>query len=647
MSYREGPSPFGEEDEMKEWMPIEEQPNARSNGHGVRRGRGDSGAAAVGALSVDATVSGAVSEVRPPASPPGSGSIHPAFLPETKPEDLWKRDHGDDGVDTGTWYGAMGVTCCVVVEESYGAILECMGATVRGLVACYHALFRCFIWCGCLCCSEAERRKRLDSYDRASKREERCMQGIFVRRTTCAGNCAVWVPKRFVDQLTFISGVFAMIFLSGAGLAVLVGQLGVSRAVNKWTVVDSTSSDAYSAWQGNVKGATFKHDGGMGLAPPKTLKFYLWDIQNSADVLTSAAKPVLVEIGPLAYRESWQRFDVDFSHGSNTVAYTTHKTYTFDPSQTAPGLSPKDTVTNMDMAAVKLRSLFKAEAALLKVSVDSVLDLVDSELCQGDSKSHVYLCTTGWSVGPIHNSTMTGLDRIKAWLASDTIVYTTLFKATLCSSETLGGDSPFVTRSIQDILFGSESDVLDDAVAALDRLSDLLLGIESSVSNPTAVALIDQIALNTATLRDGIRTNAPALLYNSSGLEASRRYNSPTHVKTGKKDRNGVGTIKLYQNMSTMHGCENVLYHEGSVSGGAGADEPVKECQSFKASWNGGEAAEHGWRSLWDGMEGVGGTDGERFKPASWWFGEASDKVHVLVSQYLAPHKSNQSPTSN
>lgn len=108
---------------MKEWMPIEEQPNARSNGHRVRRGRGDSGAAAVGALSVDATVSGAVSEVRPPASPPGSGSIHPAFLPETKPEDLWKRDHGDDGVDTGTWYGAMGVTCCVVVEESYGAIL--------------------------------------------------------------------------------------------------------------------------------------------------------------------------------------------------------------------------------------------------------------------------------------------------------------------------------------------------------------------------------------------------------------------------------------------------------------------------------------------------------------------------------------------
>lgn len=79
------------------------------------------------------------------------------------------------------------------------------------------------------------------------------------------------------------------------------------------------------------------------------------------------ANIVLVEIGPLAYRESWQRFDVDFSHGSNTVAYTTHKTYTFDPSQTAPGLSPKDTVTNMDMAAVKLRSLFKAEAALLKV----------------------------------------------------------------------------------------------------------------------------------------------------------------------------------------------------------------------------------------------------------------------------------------
>ena len=232
---------------------------------------------------------------------------------------------------------------------------------------------------------------------------------------------------------------------------------------------------------------------------------------------------------------------------------------------------------------------------------------------------------------------MTGLDRIKAWLASDTVVYTTLFKATLCSSQTSGGtsggNSPFVTRTIQDVLFGSESDVLDDAVAALDRLDDLLVGIESLVTNPTAIALIDQIALNTATLRDGILTNAPALLYNSSGLEASRRYNSPTHAKTGKKDRKDVGTIKLYQNMSTMHGCENVLFHEGSVSGGAGVKEPVKECQSFKASWNGGEAAEHGWRALWDGMEGVGGTDGDRFEPASWWFGEASEKIHVLVSR--------------
>ena len=170
---------------------------------------------------------------------------------------------------------------------------ECMGATARGLVECYHALFRCFIWCGCLCCSAAERRRRLDSYDRASKHgEERCMQGIFVRRTTCAGTCVVWVPKRLVDKLTFVSGVFAMIFLSGAGLAVLVGQLRVSSAVNKWTVVDSTSSDAYSAWQGNVEGASFnKHADGVGLAPPKTLKFYVWDVQNADDVLASAAKP--------------------------------------------------------------------------------------------------------------------------------------------------------------------------------------------------------------------------------------------------------------------------------------------------------------------------------------------------------------------
>jgi len=624
---------------MKDWMPIEAQPGTYSRTHEAhsalhstppRRGNGlnDNGfgvaSASAGTLSVDAPEEQG-GERRPPASPAGTGSIHPAFLPETTPEELWYRGDGGDYVPEGggTWYGAMWVTCCVVVSESYYAILECMDSVARKLVQCYHGLFRCFIWCGCLCCSAAERRARLDSYDRTAKHEERCMQGVFVRRITCRGNCAVWVPKRAVDQLIFASGVIAMIFLSASGMAVLIGQIRVSNAVTKWTVVDSTSSDAYAAWQGNVAGESLGRHG-LGLAPPKTLKFYVWDIQNSENVLASAAKPVIAEIGPVAFRESWLRFDVDFAHAGNVVKYTMHHSYAFDASQSAPGLSLSDTVTNMDMAAVKLRSMFQSEAATLKATIDMVLDLVDTELCESDPTSYPRLCE------PMNNSTLTGLDRIKAWLATDTIVYTTLFKATLCSSQAKRGNSPFVMRSIQDILFGSESDVIGDAVDALGRLDDVLLGLEAAVTNPTALALIEQVAVNIAVLRDSVQTNSPALLFNSSGLQASRRYNSPTHAKTGKKDRNMVGTIKLYQNMSTMHGCQNALYHEGSASGGAGSQEPVRECQSFKASWSDGEAAGHGWRALWDGTEDVGGTEGDRFKPASWWFGEAWNKVHML-----------------
>ena len=57
-----------------------------------------------------------------------------------------------------------------------------MDSVARKLIQCYHGLFRCFIWCGCLCCSAAARRERLDSYDRTAKHEERCMQGVFVKR---------------------------------------------------------------------------------------------------------------------------------------------------------------------------------------------------------------------------------------------------------------------------------------------------------------------------------------------------------------------------------------------------------------------------------------------------------------------------------
>ena len=67
---------------MKEWMPIEAEPRAHSNGNGA----GPSGSGANGAASTLRTLS-----VDAPPSPAGSGSIHPAFLAETKPEDLWKK----------------------------------------------------------------------------------------------------------------------------------------------------------------------------------------------------------------------------------------------------------------------------------------------------------------------------------------------------------------------------------------------------------------------------------------------------------------------------------------------------------------------------------------------------------------------------
>lgn len=66
-------------------------------------------------------------------------------------------------------------------------------------------------------------------------------------------------------------------------------------------------------------------------------------MQNPDEALTGA-KPVLVEVGPYAYDEYFEKFDISWSDGGDTVTYYTYRYYIFNQERSGPGLKETDEV---------------------------------------------------------------------------------------------------------------------------------------------------------------------------------------------------------------------------------------------------------------------------------------------------------------
>lgn len=71
---------------------------------------------------------------------------------------------------------------------------------------------------------------------------------------------------------------------------------------------------------------------------------FFFDIQNPEGIL-AGEKPVVAEVGPYAFNEYYQKFDIEWSDDGNIVTHNTYKYYVFDKDRTRPGLSLDDKLT--------------------------------------------------------------------------------------------------------------------------------------------------------------------------------------------------------------------------------------------------------------------------------------------------------------
>jgi hypothetical protein len=166
---------------------------------------------------------------------------------------------------------------------------------------------------------------------------DECFYQLCTKEKSCGG----YVPCfRFKDR----NHAFICYLLTGMLICLFVAIIFplflyavVNQGVNDSIVVDSTSAPSYESWQTNTAG--------KGLSDIQvTYNLYFFDLQNPEDVL-KGEQPVVVEMGPYAYREYYYKFDISWSDGGDTVTYNNYRHYIFAPDLTGAGLTENDQLT--------------------------------------------------------------------------------------------------------------------------------------------------------------------------------------------------------------------------------------------------------------------------------------------------------------
>lgn len=71
---------------------------------------------------------------------------------------------------------------------------------------------------------------------------------------------------------------------------------------------------------------------------------YYFDIQNPEEIL-QGEKPVVTQVGPYAFKEYFNKFDISWTDDGDTVTYNTQRYYVFDEERTTSGLTLSDKIT--------------------------------------------------------------------------------------------------------------------------------------------------------------------------------------------------------------------------------------------------------------------------------------------------------------
>ena len=188
---------------------------------------------------------------------------------------------------------------------------------------------------------------------------------------TCGKIPYFWWKSRFHCA---INGAFILIVITLL-FAVIVPpvimhleQEGIAEEV----VIDSRNAPNYDTWQSNYYGKGKKKDINYDL--------YIFHVANPVESL-NGSKPILVEMGPYAFQQYYNKFDIKWTHGGDRVQYRLQTFYIFNPDRTGPGLSIDDQLTIPYVSALGFEYLLQQ----IPIEVEDMLDaavttIIDTKL---------------------------------------------------------------------------------------------------------------------------------------------------------------------------------------------------------------------------------------------------------------------------
>ncbi|XKL65381.1 hypothetical protein PGB90_008801 [Kerria lacca] len=113
----------------------------------------------------------------------------------------------------------------------------------------------------------------------------------------------------------------------------------------------------------------------MWRKPPvnPVMQVYIYNVTNADDFLNDGHKPILQELGPYVYIETWEKVNLKF-HDNGTLTFNQRKIFKFDPERSAGNEEDMVVIPNIPMLSATSQS--KHAARFLRLAMASIMDIL-------------------------------------------------------------------------------------------------------------------------------------------------------------------------------------------------------------------------------------------------------------------------------
>lgn len=157
-----------------------------------------------------------------------------------------------------------------------------------------------------------------------------------IENRVCCNKILCFHFKSKFHRIVWISMLLILLCLLFALIVPLIFYTLEIAGIHDEIVIDSEQAPSYNLWQSNFYGHGEKRD--------IFYDVYIFDVQNPVSALRGE-RPILVQRGPYAFMNYFNKFDIKWSHDGDTVQYRLQTFYIFNSERSGPGLQPTDNVT--------------------------------------------------------------------------------------------------------------------------------------------------------------------------------------------------------------------------------------------------------------------------------------------------------------